>query len=128
MLRLFDADVEDLRRLAANTQHPISLVRRVTDACIAAFRDATPMVVPRAVTNEINSIRQMLNRQPLRAPGQQRGGRGRAGGEYSGDPAAPAPAGKAGGRGKGGSSRSGMPSTAIGYSEAHGTFIRKAKP
>jgi hypothetical protein len=128
MLRLFDEDIEELRRLAASAQHPVAINQRVTDVCISAFRDGNAMIVPRVITNEIGSIRQELNRQLLRAPGQQRGGRGRAGGEYSGDPPAPAPAGKAGGRGKGGSSRSGMPSTAIGYSEAHGTFIRKAKP
>ena len=51
------------------------------------------MIVPRVITNEIGSIRQELNGQLLRAPGQQRGGRGRAGGEYYGDPPAPAPAG-----------------------------------
>ena len=80
MLQPFDSDVEDLRRLASSVQHPIALDRRVCDACIAVFRDATPMVVPRAVTHGINLVRQELNRQLLRAPGQQRGGRGRAGG------------------------------------------------
>ena len=125
MLRLFDEDVEELRRLAASAQHPVAINQRVTDVCMSAFRDGNPMIVPRAITTEIGLIRQELNRQLLRAPGQHRGGRGRAGGEYSGDPAAPAPAGKAGGRGKGGKPRSSlMATTKIGHSKAHGVYIR----
>jgi hypothetical protein len=125
MLRLFDEDIDELRRLAANAQHPVAINQRVTDVCMSAFRDGNPMIVPRAITTEIGLIRQELNRQLLRAPGQHRGGRGRAGGEYSGDPAAPAPAGKAGGRGKGGKPRSSlMATTKIGFSKAHGVYIR----
>ena len=125
MLRLFDDDIEELRRLAAGAQHPVAIDQRVTDVCISAFRDGNPMIVPRVITNEIGSIRQEINRQLLRAPGQQRGGRGRAGGEYSGDPQAPAPAGKAGGRGKGGKPRSALlAATKMGHSKAHGVYIR----
>ena len=125
MLRLFDEDIEELRRLAASAQHPVAINQRVTDVCISAFRDGNPMIVPRVITNEIGSIRQELNRQLLRAPGQQRGGRGRAGGEYPGDPQAPAPAGKTGGRGKGGKPRASlMATTKMGYSRAHGVYIR----
>jgi hypothetical protein len=125
MLRIFDEDIEELRRLAASAQHPVAINQRVTDVCISAFRDGNPMIVPRVITNEIGLIRQELHRQLLRATGQQRGGRGRAGGEYSGDPAAPAPAGKAGGRGKGGKPRSSlMATTRMGYSKANGVYIR----